>query len=359
MAENGAVAPFAALDEQRRGQAMDRLAVLQPHLEAGVPLTRAAAHAGVPVRTAERWLARYRACGLAGLARPARRDAGVRRTRPELVALIEGMALSPPQMSTAGIHRRVGTAAKARGWSVPSYGAVHAVIAALDPAMVTLAQEGPAAYRDRYELVHRYHAASPNALWQADHTQLDLLILDEGGRPARPWLTTVLDDHSRALAGYMAFLSAPSALNTSLALRHAIWRKADPAWLVCGIPDVLYVDHGSDFTSQHLDQVAAALRMELVHSAVARPQGRGKVERLFGTLNAELLPELPGTSSAGSRPLRRACPWRSWTGPSARSSSARTTSVRTARPARRRSTPGGAGASCPACPRAWRSWTCS
>src|SRR5690606_28204060 len=36
------------------------------------------------------------------------------------------------------------------------------------------------------------------------------------------------------------------------------------------------------------------LRFELVHSAVGRPQGRGKVERLFGTLNAELLPELPG-----------------------------------------------------------------
>jgi putative transposase len=40
--------------------------------------------------------------------------------------------------------------------------------------------------------------------------------------------------------------------------------------------------------------VAAALRFRAVYSAVGRPQGRGKVERLFGTLNAELLPELPG-----------------------------------------------------------------
>ncbi|MFX7938289.1 transposase family protein, partial [Acinetobacter baumannii] len=91
-----------------------------------------------------------------------------------------------------------------------------------------------------------------NAIWQADHTQLDILILDAGGRPVRPWLTTVLDDHSRVIAGYMVFLGAPSALNTSLALRQAIWRKADPTWPVCGIPDVLYVDHGSDFTSLHL-----------------------------------------------------------------------------------------------------------
>jgi len=128
-----------------------------------------------------------------------------------------------------------------------------------------------------------------------------LLILDQGGKPARPWLTTVVDDHSRAVTGYMVFLGAPSALNTSLALRHAIWRKADPAWPVCGIPDVLYVDHGSDFTSQHLDQVAAALRIQMTYSAVGRPQGRGKVERLFGTINTELLPELPGHLAGSKR----------------------------------------------------------
>ena len=90
-------------------------------------------------------------------------------------------------------------------------------------------------------------------------------------------------------------------LNTCLALRHAIWRKADPAWSVCGIPDVLYVDHGSDFTSQHLDQVAASLRFRIIYSAVGRQQGRGKIERLFGTFNTELLPELPG-HLAGSKP---------------------------------------------------------
>jgi putative transposase len=157
-----------------------------------------------------------------------------------------------------------------------------------------LAHEGPSAFRSRYELIHRHRADTANAVWQADHTMLDLLILDEAGKPVRPWLTTVVDDYSRAVAGIMVFLGSPSILNTSLALRQAIWRKADPSWPVCGIPDVLYVDHGSDFTSHHLDQVAASLRFRIVYSAVARPQGRGKIERLFGTLNSELLPELPG-----------------------------------------------------------------
>jgi len=96
------------------------------------------------------------------------------------------------------------------------------------------------------------------------------------------------------VAGTLAFIGAPSVLNTCLALRHAIWHKADPAWPVCGVPDILYVDHGSDFTSHHLDQVAAALHFQVVYSATGRPQGRGKVERLFGTVNTEILPDLPG-----------------------------------------------------------------
>lgn len=301
MVQEVAAASFAALDEQRRKQAMVRFAALQPYLEEGVPFPRAAGEAGVPVRTAERWLARYRQGGLAGLVRSSRCDTGTHRSPAALVALVEGMALKRPRSSAAAIHRRIGAAAKAQGWRVPSYGTVHAIVAALDPGTVTLAQNGPAAFRDRFELVHRHRAEAPNALWQADHTLLDLLVLDEGGKPARPWLTTVVDDHSRAIAGYTVFLGAPCVLNTCLALRHAIWRKADPAWPVCGIPDVLYVDHGSDFTSQHLDQVAASLRFRIVYSAIGRPQGRGKIERLFGTFNTELLPELPG-HLAGSSP---------------------------------------------------------
>jgi len=297
--ESSPAPALASLSEAQRHQAMSRFAVLRPHLEAHVPLARAARDAGVPTRTVERWLTRYRRDGLAGLARCARSDAGTFRLPPELVMLIEGMGLKKPRLSTAAIQRRVAKLAKAEARPAPSYGTVHAILARLDPAMITLALDGPAAFRDRYELIHRHRAQAPNAIWQADHTMLDILILDEASKPVRPWLTVILDDHSRAVAGFMVFIGAPSVLNTCLALRHAIWRKADPAWPVCGVPDMLYVDHGSDFTSNHLDQVAAALRCQVVYSAVGRPQGRGKVERLFGTLNTELLPELLGCLAGG------------------------------------------------------------
>ena len=85
--------------------------------------------------------------------------------------------------------------------------------------MVTLAHRGSAAYRDNYEMIWRHRAEQPNATWQADHTELDIVILDTNQQPVRPWMTGILDDHSRAVCGYMVFLRAPSAMNTALALR--------------------------------------------------------------------------------------------------------------------------------------------
>jgi len=71
------------------------------------------------------------------------------------------------------------------------------------------------------------------------------------------------------------FLGAPSSLQTALALRQAVWRKSDPAWPVCGLPAVLYSDHGADFTSGHLTQVCAAVRVQLIHSTPGVPRLTG------------------------------------------------------------------------------------
>ena len=98
----------------------------------------------------------------------------------------------------------------------------------------------------------------------------------------------ILDDHSRAVAGYTVFLGDPSAIQTALALRQAVWRKADPGWAVCGWPSALYTDNGADFTSDHIAQVCAQGKVQLIHSTPGKPRGRGKSERFFGTITTEL-----------------------------------------------------------------------
>jgi hypothetical protein len=100
--------------------------------------------------TAERWLSRYRAAGLIGLARTPRTDGGRPRLAEEFVHLIEGLYLKKPRPSVTAIHRRVAAIARERKLPIPAYSSVHAIVSALDPAMVTLAHEGHAAYRDRF-----------------------------------------------------------------------------------------------------------------------------------------------------------------------------------------------------------------
>src|SRR5258708_23829926 len=135
-----------------------------------------------------------------------------------------------------------------------------------DPALVTLAHQGAAAYREEFDLLFRREATHANAMWQADHTPLDVWLLAEAGKPAKPFLTSIEDDYSRMIMGYRLSFQPATALTTALTLRQAIWRKEDPRWSAWGMPGVFYTDHGSDFTSKHMEQVAVDIRMELVFS---------------------------------------------------------------------------------------------
>ncbi|EPN1172472.1 DDE-type integrase/transposase/recombinase, partial [Listeria innocua] len=131
---------------------------------------------------------------------------------------------------------------------------------------------------NHYELVHIRETTAPNIIWQADHTLLDIEVLNAKGYPERPWLTIIMDDYSRAITGYFIAFESPNSLRTALTLRQAIWRKDQADWPICGIPRIFYTDHGSDFTSQHLEQVSADLKIELKFSKVGVPRGRGKIE---------------------------------------------------------------------------------
>jgi putative transposase len=295
--------PLAALSPQERTRALERYRMLQPCMEHDVPLTRVARHRGIPLRTAQRWLAQYRRDGFVGLARRERRDRGHPHGLPsELTQMIEGLALRQPPPTVALVHRQVRDVALRHGWPVPNYKRVYRVVKQLDPALVTLAQDGSKTYRTTYDLLYRREAEQPNDIWQADHTLLDVWVRENNGPPVRPWLTVILDDYSRAIAGFRLSVQAPSIMQTALTLRQAIWRKPLPRWKIFGIPGTFYTDHGRDFTSDHLEQVSADLHMELVFSEPGMPRGRGKIERFFRTVNQMLLSGLPGYTPAGLPP---------------------------------------------------------
>ena len=119
---------LTGLTEAQRDQAMARWQVLRPHIEDGVPTSRLAMQCGVAARTLQRWAARYRADGLAGLARSERADRGA-GISPESCSCSSRAWSKRPPPAIATIHRDITAVAHERGWPVPSYATVHDVVA--------------------------------------------------------------------------------------------------------------------------------------------------------------------------------------------------------------------------------------
>jgi len=287
------------LSESEREQALTHYRILQPYLDGRLSLAAISRGQKVTLRTLQRWVARYQEEGLAGLARKRRPDRGQRRMPAEIRRFIEGLALQKSRPSAAAIHRQVAELADQQGWGTPSYSCVYDIVHNLDPGLKMLAHRGSKAYQNSYDLVYRREASRPNQIWQADHTLLNIWLIDEGKQTARPWLTAIEDDFSRCIAGYFVTFTHPTALNTALTLRQAIWRKSDARWRICGIPEIFYTDHGSDFTSHHMEQVCIDIKAQLIFSTVGMPRGRGRIERFFQTVDQLFLHRLPGYAPDG------------------------------------------------------------
>jgi putative transposase len=110
-------------------EALERFALLRPHLEQGSALPPLARAGNVSLRAARRWVQLYRAHGLIGLARKGRTDRRARRSISEEGAhIIEGLALQRPPLSAAAIHREIARWARKANQPVPSHDTVRRIV---------------------------------------------------------------------------------------------------------------------------------------------------------------------------------------------------------------------------------------
>ena len=65
------------------------------------------------------------------------------------------------------------------------------------------------------------------------------------------------------------------------------------------------MDNGANYRSQQLALVCAKLGVALIHARPYQPQGKGKQERWFRTVRAQLLPQLQPTDTASLEALNR------------------------------------------------------
>ena len=285
--------PLTALSETKRIKALSKFQSIRPFLEDGVSLPTLSKQVNVPLRTLRRRVKQYREGGLTALVSHAM-TTPCAESDPIMHQLIEGLVLKSPKITIANIKRTVNLIAEGQGWPKLSYSSVFRVVKRLDNGLLLLAHQGSKAYCDKFDLIYRRESTGPNDIWQADHCLLDCWLKGTKDKLERPWLTVILDDHSRAVCGYLLSFDAPCSINTALAQHQAIWRKTDSQWHIQGIPSCFYTDHGSDFTSKRMEQVAADLKMQLIFSLPGRPRGRGKIERFFRTVNETFLAAIPG-----------------------------------------------------------------
>ena len=224
---------------------------------------------GEPVRVSrpslDRWIRAWRAGGFDALMPPARQVTP--RTPAEVLDLAAALKRENPARTAAQVARILRTSA---GWP-PAERTLQRHFVRLE---LTSRPDGSAPV-----VFGRFEAARPNGLWTGDALHGPVI----GGR--KTYLFAFIDDHTRLITGHR-FGHAEDTVRLAAALRPALASR--------GVPEAIYVDNGSAFVDAWLLRACAVLGVKLTHSTPGRPQGRGKIERLFLTVREQFLVEITG-----------------------------------------------------------------
>lgn len=258
----------ATLTSRQRG-AMVRAIAAQPHTDPFgrvVKLTR---------WTLDRWIAEWRRGGFDALV-PSPRQSQPRTPR-EVLDLATALKTEKPDRSAAQIRRILYAQL---GWA-PDESTLQRMFRRTGLTALATGPAVPAVFG-------RFEADRPNEIWTGDALHGPRI---EG---RKTYLFAFLDDHSRAIVGHR-WGFAEDTVRLAAALR--------PALAARGVPAYVYVDNGSAFVDSWLLRACAKLGIKLVHSAPGRPQGRGKIERFFRSVNSEFVVEVAAADGAAGHQI--------------------------------------------------------
>lgn len=130
----------------------------------------------------------------------------------------------------------------------------------------------------------RFSPKHRNQRWQGDVCHL--LHIPDPKNPKRKiklYLIAWLDEKSRVITHGQLYTEEKT---------YALEDCLKKAIMKFGIPDTAYADNGSIYSSHHLQRICGRLGINLSHTRPYKPQGRGKVERFFSSVQKSYLPEI-------------------------------------------------------------------
>lgn len=199
----------------------------------------------------------------------------------------------------------------------PSYKKVRSMIKSLNQYEVMKAREGKHA-ADLYfrNVTGSLECDHLNAIWQIDHTPLDVYAIDDdfGVLLQRPTLTTVFEKTTKSImAAHLSFETC-STTRVAQALKQAIMPKTDLShispnenldWYCHGLPELIIYDQGKEFTGMGTGALLHSLGIDAIQAAMGKGNLKGGVERVAGLLNKMVTEDLPGKTfaSVGEKPF--------------------------------------------------------
>ena len=231
---------------------------------------------GISRRTGHKWLSRFAAEGEAGLEDRSRSPRRVSyATSPPVEAALVALRQQHPYWGV----RKLRTLLERQGLAAPAERTANRILKR--HALVSPRESSP-------EPLQRFERSQPNALWQMDHKQA---VHGRWARRSVPLV--VLDDASRYLLGLRSLTDKGLA---------ATWEALWDIFGEFGLPESMLSDNDAVFHGRcgpsQLEVRLMRLGIHVLHGRPYHPQTQGKVERLNGTLQREVLQHGRFVSSA-------------------------------------------------------------
>jgi putative transposase len=213
--------------------------------------------------------------------------------------------LVPERPPMRELVRQIAARCRSRGEQPPAERTIKARVQKIDPLKQARLRHDEIAQEAMKATPGKLHVERPLDFVQMDHTQMDIVVVDEETRQfiARPWLTIGIDVFTRMVTGFALSFDPPQRSSVGLCLLHSVFDKSawlrdlgiEIPWPMAGLPRRIGVDNAAEFQSKDFRSACRDFGIKVEPRPLGKKHFGGHIERLIGT-KMGAIQLLPGTT---------------------------------------------------------------